>query len=224
MDSEQKNLIADGFCVSYREQYFPKEKQNPQLYEHKEFDYYFNNYGFRSVNEENYNLDDKNDIWCFGCSVTLGVGVSRHDMWPSLIQTHTNRKVKNFAVGGAGPVTTLRLLRHWYTMSEFKPKQIFILGFFPGRNEVWDDKKNKFQFIHHCSDVEDVYEKCIQEMKSTNSVKIIDVETSLESAKKINLKDWGRDGCDSWAAKHIVGHPGVKYHNYIYQKITNEEL
>ena len=227
MDSKQNNLIANGSSYSYREEYMPYEQQNPDLHKHKKFDYYWNNYGFRSIDEEDYSLDDLNDIWCFGCSLTLGVGVSRQDIWPSLIQQKTKRKVKNFAVGGAGPKTTLRILTHWYDMSKHKPNQIFILGFFLGRNEVWNDITGCYEFSQHNPDVMGLYDGYIKDIMSvTDNIKLIDVQQSLEYAKKRNVKDWGRDGCEEWVSdkgSSHTGHPGVKYHTYISDRFINEK-
>ena len=49
-----------------------REELNDELQLHKQFDYYYNNFGFRSIHEEDYTLNDVNDIWCFGCSFTFG--------------------------------------------------------------------------------------------------------------------------------------------------------
>lgn len=228
MDIEQINLMTSEMGKSpgypFRKKYMPLEQQNPELNKHKDFDYYFNNYGFRSIDEEDYSLNDSNDIWCLGCSFTFGTGVSRHDTWPSLIQKHTNRKVKNLGVGGGGPITTLRVLSHWYHMSTFKPKQIFILGFFEGRDEIWDNEMGQYKLLHHIDNMKDSYDKSIKEMKSiADNVRIIDVEASLQDAKQKNLKDWGRDGCEKWAdLNHKLGHPGVKYHDYIAKRFMYE--
>ena len=97
------------------------------------FNYQTNNYGFRDID---FSLDNnENEIWCFGCSWTYGVGVIDRLSWPKIIQNNTGIITKNFGVGGSGPETCLRLLNYWLSNSKHKPIAIYINGFFPGRTE-----------------------------------------------------------------------------------------
>ena len=55
------------------------------------FGYTRNSYGFRDYKDREYVLENsENEIWCFGCSFTQGIGVSRQNCWPGVIQTKTN--------------------------------------------------------------------------------------------------------------------------------------
>jgi len=236
MGKKQNQLKARGRIQNNtRIDWFPNEKENPELYKHKKFDYYFNNYGFRSIHEEDYHLDDDNDIWCFGCSFTVGIGVSKEDMWPAIVQRETNRKVKNFGVGGTGPATTHRLLRSWYDAVHTKPKKILVLGFFPGRDEVWYDKGDYYlhQIVQHQYKdlgfsydpiaIEKKYKLYIDEIKNfTFGVKFVDVEEANKDARREGYWNWGRDGCQEWALSNKYwGHFGDMYHRFVANKFLD---
>lgn len=112
--------------------------ENYTLDEVLNYEYTLNNYDFRS--DFNYSVNNQPDeIWCIGCSFTFGVGVSKSVVWPSLVQQEfPNNLVKNFGIGASGPLTQYRLLNNWLHYSEFKPKVVYILGFFPYRIEASD--------------------------------------------------------------------------------------
>jgi hypothetical protein len=211
MDTEQviKELYSRGSSwVNITEDYYPNEDPNPK------FNYVWNNYGFRSLYYEDYHLDDDNDIWCFGCSVTSGIGVAVEQTWPYLIQQNISRNVKNFGVGGGGEMTCHRLLFNWLKYSKHKPKQIFVLGFFPGRKEVYDKDLNEYVKVNvhdinykveTSSQILNENTRLLQDICDTKNLHYINVEESYKNAFQNNMKDFGRDKM----------HPGVKYHKFI---------
>lgn len=76
-----------------------------------------------------------NSIWCFGCSWTFGVGVSKWTTWPKLLSSKIqNTNIVNFGVPASGPETTYRLLQHYISIG-CVPNTVCILGWFPGRIE-----------------------------------------------------------------------------------------
>lgn len=214
MDTKQviKELYSRGpSWINHTEDYYPNEDPNPK------FNYVWNNYGFRSLYHEDYHLDDANDIWCFGCSVTAGIGVAVEQTWPYLIQQNTSRNVKNFGVGGAGEMTCHRLLSNWLKYSKHKPKQIFVLGFFPGREEVFDAHSNEYIKVNTQGNQNSDYRLktlnellkhnyfLLQEILKIENVRHISVEGLGKKAYENNMKDFGRDN----------SHPGEKYHKFI---------
>lgn len=220
---------------NHRQQYRRREMTNDELHLHEPFDYYYNNFGFRSINEEDYDLTDINDIWCFGCSFTHGVGVSRQNCWPGVIQTKTNRTVKNFGIGRAGPITTYRLMKGWYNSVKNKPKKIFVFGFFPGRTEIWDENKKIFitQTAQETTDlpydpfeIDSMYENIIPKIKQfTNTtvfLNLLDIKKLAHSAGKY---DNGRDASKKLKEeKKWQGHPGTQFHEFVADMVINEYL
>lgn len=105
------------------------------LEEFLSFDYRTNNYNFRS--DIDYSIDNNpGEIWCFGDSVTYGIGVPNKYTWPMMIQKETGQVTKNFGIPGAGVITANRLMSYWLKNSKYKPDAIFINGFFRGRVEL----------------------------------------------------------------------------------------
>jgi len=212
-----------------------REKLNDELHLHKQFDYYYNNFGFRSIHEEDYTLNDVNDIWCFGCSFTFGSGVSRQDCWPGIIQTKTNRAVKNFGIPGVGPLTVYRLINGWYNSVKNKPKKIFVMGFFPGRTEIWSETKNLFitqtaqdfrGIPYNPLEVESMYERIVPKIKNfTNTTIFLDVLDIEKSAKKNNRYDRGRDASEKLEKeKNLWGHPGPQFHEFVADTVIKKYL
>ena len=203
--------------VNHIENRYPNEGDEP------EFNYVWNNYGFRSLHQEDYHLDDNNDIWCFGCSVTAGIGVAVEQTWPYLINQHTSRNVKNFGVGGSGEMTCHRLLFNWLKYSKHKPKQIFVLGFFPGREEVFDKLENRYVFVNiqtkrnmdyrlqQIDKLLDGNARLLRDICNIENVHYINIEQSCGDAFKNNVKDFGRDN----------SHPGEQYHKFAANKFLD---
>jgi hypothetical protein len=80
-------------------------------------DYTSNQYGLRiSPHDINKFADlpkDYQNIACFGCSCTFGIGVNDNEAWPYLIEEQSKGKFRtyNFALGGYGPHQMLRMLQ-----------------------------------------------------------------------------------------------------------------
>tara|TARA_B100001094_G_C18193560_1_gene808970 strand:- start:2252 stop:3130 length:879 start_codon:yes stop_codon:yes gene_type:complete len=106
------------------------------------FGYTKNSYGFRDYKNREYELENsENEIWCFGCSWTEGMGVPAEYSWPARIEQETGITVKNFGVGGGGPFTAHRIMKAWLENATYKPSKIYMLGWWPGRFEYrFNDK------------------------------------------------------------------------------------
>lgn len=233
MDTKQKdlaNLYAVGADrgVNWRRKYWDWEEKNIELSKHEDFDYYFNNWGFRSIDESDYILDDENDIWCFGCSFTAGIGVSVLRSWPGVIQKKTKRKVKNFGVGGAGPKTMLRLMNAWHKAVDNKPKQIFVLGAFEGRDELWDENNEYFllqnnHVTHNLPydpiKIDSEYKELYKKIEAFPNTIRLDPGIMLADALKLGLNDRGRDNSQHLIEYHRHhGHPGVIFQKYVAER------
>ena len=130
------------------------------------FNYEFDEYGFRKSKLNSPSMDNTpNEIWCFGDSFTMGTGVPSDRAWPAILQEYTNQKVINFGVGGCGPETTLRLLNNWLKHSKYKPTNIFIYGFFPGRFEVQKDLDYMHVLSSEFADICNMYPDQERQMK-----------------------------------------------------------
>lgn len=142
-----------------------------------DFDYKYNNLGFRDIFDRDYFLDNRcNDIWCFGCSFTEGIGVPIERSWTGLLQYElTDYFVKNMGVGGSGPMTTLRLLLAWLKHATHKPKKVFIHGWFPGRVEM-PNPEEPMRYRNLVASDFDEYVKTYPEMKRDLENKILDIE------------------------------------------------
>lgn len=113
------------------------------------FNYEISELGFRKSSIiDGPRIDNSpNEIWCFGDSFTFGTGVPLNRTWPSIIQTHTDKKVINFGIGGIGPETVLRLITNWLIVVDHMPETILTYGFFPGRFEVMLDDGTMQDYI-----------------------------------------------------------------------------
>ena len=118
------------------------------------FTYNENFYGFRDNREYSIN-NDPNEVWCFGCSWTYGVGLPIEKTWPYMIQQMTEDSVKNFSTSAAGPFTTYRLLKSWLENSTYKPKTVYIFGHFLGRIEtrVSNDNVDRYYLLTSNADM-----------------------------------------------------------------------
>lgn len=96
--------------------------------------YKYNNYDFRS--EHNYtDKNTKNEIWCFGCSYTEGIGVPESRRWTNVLQNFTEQTVINYGLSGTGINTAYRIFSNWVKFVENPPSHVIMLGFFEGRAE-----------------------------------------------------------------------------------------
>lgn len=96
--------------------------------------YNYNNYDFRNSFDYTKN-NTQNEIWCFGCSFTEGIGVPENRRWTNQLQNYTERKVINYGLSGTGINTAYRILLNWIKHVDYPPSDIINLGFFEGRAE-----------------------------------------------------------------------------------------
>ena len=98
---------------------------------------HLNNYGFRS--NKDYHLENEpNEVWCFGCSHTMGIGLPLHHTWPHILEKQIDFKTKNFGVAGSGADMIWRLIENWVKYSTHNPEHIYIFGFHHPRFSVYD--------------------------------------------------------------------------------------
>ena len=182
----------------------------------KNFTYNVNNYNFRD-NKDYTTENEPNEFWCFGCSFTYGVGVAQEYTWPSYINKITNKHVKNFGVGGCGPMTVLRLLSNWLELSMYTPRTVYILGYFPARLEI-----TMSDFRYKCMSVHDIDYNIINDYEKvydTTNKKIInllqDNKIDYKIVDPIDIPGMYTNGIGrDYGATHQA-HPGPAYHKII---------
>ena len=83
--------------------------------------YNFNNQGFRCAD-----FRDGLSIIFLGCSFTLGVGLPKKDIFPTLVANELNLTCYNLAQGGSSSDTAFRLGYYW--IPQLKPKIVVMLA------------------------------------------------------------------------------------------------
>ena len=206
------------------------------------FDYQHNFHGFRDHNFQDFVFDNtENEIWCFGCSFTYGVGVPAEYTWPALIQQKTGLTTKNFGVKGASPYTAYRLLSNWLKYVKHKPSAVYMYGWFPGRVEHFDESSLE---IHHLSsqNIEEfnvygktkIYQEFLDKIDHEPMVEKINNLLNSENIDHFTITDiqehswkcYGRDLRDVeqyFSQKHLpsVSHPGIIHQNLIAHHFIN---
>ena len=210
--------------------------------EFETFDYTRNNYGFRDCNEEDWSIDNtENETWCFGCSITFGVGVPNRFSWPSIIQKNISNKVRNYGAPGTGVETTFRLLNEWINTSKYKPQNILIHGFFDNRFEIEMNDGWWLQFQgntvgRHCLDFplyrNQIYKKYNQSgmlfkntifkinrlaMKHNCNIIMLPISDNME----LISNNYGRDMIN-YTSDYYQPHPGPTYHKDIANKLLEK--
>jgi hypothetical protein len=97
-----------------------------------EFDYRFNNEGFRDEN-----FDRRPCAIALGCSHTQGVGLPEEKTWPKQLESLLGIKVWNLGVSGAALDTCFRLLEFW--IQHLNAKYVFCAVPNLERYEVFSD-------------------------------------------------------------------------------------
>ena len=114
----------------------------------KKIFYRFNNQGFRSIHDYSDTNVNVPLIAAFGCSNTLGEGVTEEQRWSNLLAQMIGARVYNFGVSGAGVGTNYRHAYYW--LPQLKFKAVFWLVPIPERLDFVDnlDKKCKTITAH----------------------------------------------------------------------------
>jgi len=99
-------------------------------YKNINIEYIFDENGYRLFRPESFE-NIKDEIFCFGCSFTLGFGLPEDHTWPYILSKKINMKPINYGVGG---ISTDFIARQIYQIfntipKEKYPKHVFI--FFP---------------------------------------------------------------------------------------------
>jgi len=94
-----KNYVINGLdntLFSYTTDFFgTTELMNAHLWQHEDFNYEFNDYGFREDS-----LPSETDIGAFGCSFTFGTGLPQARLWHKLLANHHGCSSLNFGAPG----------------------------------------------------------------------------------------------------------------------------
>lgn len=180
------------------------------------FDYEWDDYGFRKSPLNEPSIDNnKNEVWCMGCSFTAGTGASSSYTWPTVLQEYTNKTVVNYGVGGAGPETTLRILSNWIEACKHKPANVLIYGHFPGRFEFKNELGHIFPFVsgeydeiiekypHLKNEIvdklisnEELYSRCdaeIRELLDNHNIDYTWLDVEENRLWRFEDPSWGRD-------------------------------
>lgn len=102
--------------------------------------YHFNNYGFRS--NFDYTFTEKDQIWVFGDSYTVGVGNPYDKVWINMLPKEYGTYY-NLSRAGSGIYTALRYLRTCLEITTHPPKLIIVFGFYRSRIEKFVDGSYK---------------------------------------------------------------------------------
>lgn len=118
----------------------------------KIFTYNFDEYGYR-YNTSKYNLNNKNKIFCFGCSQTMGNGIHFEETWPFLLGKNfgSEYNVYNYGVEAISNNGIFRRIYQFLKYLEFNsidyPKYIFIYFTDFERDEFIGVHKNQIKII-----------------------------------------------------------------------------
>ena len=109
--------------TSDNQERYLKNIQSPEAYKrlkdlgflNTQIDYHYNSYGFRTAE-----FDRTFDAVCFGCSFTMGTGISSRDTWPEQLAAMTGLTVANLGHAGSSNDTAFRFADHY--LKFLKPK------------------------------------------------------------------------------------------------------
>ena len=126
------------------------ESNKNQKYTKTEITYHLNGNGFRLPTDNQTQSVDNNEftVACFGCSLTLGVGVKYEETWPAVLEqtlNSYNRSVvcKNYGVSGASSDMISRLVCGYLAYN--KPKAVCCVLPDIFRREIYDEKTGEFE-------------------------------------------------------------------------------
>lgn len=101
-----------------------KTQPNDWYYKDRSFTYSYNEYGHRSKNISDIDLD--NYILFTGCSHTEGVGLELEKTYPYLVSQGLGCDYYNLGLGGTGIDVIEHNLVQWFLSVKKKPKHLFI--------------------------------------------------------------------------------------------------
>lgn len=109
--------------TSDNKNWYLKNIQDPTAYQrlkdlgflNTQIDYQYNSHGFRTAE-----FDRSFDAVCFGCSFTMGTGISSRDTWPEQLAAMTGLTVANLGHAGSSNDTAFRFADHY--LKFLKPK------------------------------------------------------------------------------------------------------
>lgn len=224
MDSEERFKL-------HQEKYPDKMLE----WENYEVTYKFNSNGFRSDEFVN------NNFLFFGCSFTLGEGVSVNDRWTKIVSEKLEMIENNLGVNGGSGDTCFRLINYW--VPKLTPKHVFILYPFKHRREEFKNDKvyqlfpipnlAEFEFIKSKNNDETFKQNFDQELfshhidswlSSNENIELNYIKNvlSIENiCQKYNSKltiicvDDITDKLKTMDLARDLAHPGIEAHKYI---------
>ena len=126
--------------TSDNKNWYLKNIQDPTAYQrlkdlgflNTQIDYQYNSHGFRTAE-----FDRSFDAVCFGCSFTMGTGISSRDTWPEQLAAMTGLTVANLGHAGSSNDTAFRFAAHY--LKFLRPKYAVWLQTDMHRLELLDD-------------------------------------------------------------------------------------
>lgn len=193
--------------------------------------YKFNSYGFRCKE-----FTDTESIMFLGCSVTLGVGLHEHQIFPNLVANTLNLQTANLGVAGSSADTGFRIAQIYLNI--IKPKIVVASFLFPSRIELLADhgsvnftpnSQNNTDHTYRKYYI-DYYEKwliqpenselnliknilAIKQMCQQNNIKFVDIQMD-------HLEDG--PGKQQYSKARDLLHPGPLTHQTIAKVILNQ--
>jgi hypothetical protein len=135
--------------------------------------YNFNNQGFRCADFED--GPSGPSVIFLGCSFTLGIGLPKKDIFPTLVSNELNLTCYNLAQAGSSSDTAFRLGYYW--IPQLKPKLVVMLAPEIHRLEhLYMTEKNEIEsvkFLPQLQNLEEWYKKyiLIKENSDLNRIK-----------------------------------------------------
>lgn len=136
------------------EQFISNLKTNDRIlnyYNTKKLTYEFNEYGHRSKNVTEIDLD--NYILFVGCSHTSGVGNYLEDTYPYLVSKQLNIDYYNLSISGSGIDVQLHNLFNW--LVRYKPPKYLVWQWTLEPRVVIADRENKLQVVGSWSNIKE---------------------------------------------------------------------
>lgn len=144
---QYRNQEVKWLCIDSEQRYQENLKNNYEKLKKygwldKEISYKLNSEGFRS---DDFSNDDS--IVFFGPSITMGIGLSIEDIYPTLVANELKLKCFNLAIAGTSNDTSFRLAYTW--LERIKPKIVVFHSEWKERLELLD-----YDFSHNLSPAE----------------------------------------------------------------------
>lgn len=189
--------------------------------------YSFNNYGFRGPD---FNKSDPSPkILCFGCSMTMGVGINYEDTWVNKFNEFFPDSIAyNFGIGGTSGDTVARSVLN--SVEVFKPKIVAILWPSIMRHELyfqhqlelqgpWSLTRGNTKYYDevHVANIRAKNKQIVNLMQQIHKFKL--VEFDVDFLPPDFSRNFNREQMTEGARDH---HPGPAWNKYLAEQMFEQ--